>query len=408
MRTIRLFTAAFICYTSIVVAQTWEQLPDFPGTPRDDAASFMIGDHIYVGTGMEVGWGLTNDWWRFDTQTETWEQVASLPASPRQYCSGFSSVDMGYLFGGLDADGALNELWAYDPDLDQWMERAPLPAEPRYACVSMGSAVFGMIATGMFDNGAATNEAWRYIYNGDSWSTMASVPGPPRHRASGFNSTWGFTITGGADSDFIALDDSWHYQLPLETGEWQEYMLLPAPRYGHRGFGWGGTLSVSGGDIVMGGASATTTFHNDVWQKVSDEWVDLPAFPPGPRRGGVIAGKTTIEPVVKTIYFGLGLQPEGGDFIRMNDWWKLTYPLSIDERDVATITVFPNPAQDRITVHDINSKAGFIVLDVLGRSLNMGTIVNGTIDVGSLSAGRYTLLLMNEGTTLRSSFIKLP
>jgi N-acetylneuraminic acid mutarotase len=41
-------------------AEVWQQLPDFPGTARDDAAAFSIDNKIYVGTGMEVGWGLTN------------------------------------------------------------------------------------------------------------------------------------------------------------------------------------------------------------------------------------------------------------------------------------------------------------------------------------------------------------
>ena len=44
---------------TVVSAQTWQQLPDFPCTARDDAASFSIGNKIYVGTGMEVGWGFT-------------------------------------------------------------------------------------------------------------------------------------------------------------------------------------------------------------------------------------------------------------------------------------------------------------------------------------------------------------
>ncbi|MBS1938633.1 MAG: hypothetical protein JSS84_12580, partial [Bacteroidetes bacterium] len=81
-------------------AQTWQQLPDFPGTARDDAASFTIGSKIYVGTGMEVGWGLTNDWWCFDAATDTWSAIASMPASQRQYCAAFTVNDTGYVFGG--------------------------------------------------------------------------------------------------------------------------------------------------------------------------------------------------------------------------------------------------------------------------------------------------------------------
>jgi N-acetylneuraminic acid mutarotase len=71
-------------------AQTWTQLPDFPGTARDDAATFTINDKIYVGTGMEVGWGLTTDWWCFDRATASWTAIAPLPAAPRQYCTGFN------------------------------------------------------------------------------------------------------------------------------------------------------------------------------------------------------------------------------------------------------------------------------------------------------------------------------
>src|SRR5262245_53893716 len=88
-----------------LVAQTWTQLPDFPGTERDDATSFTLNGKIYVGTGMEVGWGLTNDWWCFDTSTETWTPIAALPATPRQYCTGFTVADTGYVFGGIDGNG---------------------------------------------------------------------------------------------------------------------------------------------------------------------------------------------------------------------------------------------------------------------------------------------------------------
>src|SRR5436189_985307 len=79
-------------------AQTWTQLPDFPGTARDDAASFSIGGKVYVGTGMDVGFSLTNDWYAFDTWTETWDVTSPLPGTSRQYCSGFSINDFGYLF----------------------------------------------------------------------------------------------------------------------------------------------------------------------------------------------------------------------------------------------------------------------------------------------------------------------
>src|SRR5262245_60920502 len=47
-----------------VSAQFWQQLPDFPGTARDDGAAFSPNGQFCLGTGMEVGWALTSDWWR--------------------------------------------------------------------------------------------------------------------------------------------------------------------------------------------------------------------------------------------------------------------------------------------------------------------------------------------------------
>jgi hypothetical protein len=38
-----------------VQSQTWTQLLDFPGSARDDAAGFIIGNTFYVGTGLDGG-----------------------------------------------------------------------------------------------------------------------------------------------------------------------------------------------------------------------------------------------------------------------------------------------------------------------------------------------------------------
>src|SRR5262245_31139986 len=154
------FIAPLLLYAGALPAQIWTQLPDFPGTARDDAASFTIGSKIYVGTGMEVGWGLTNDWWCFDTQTDSWTSIAALPSTPRQYAAAFTVADTGYVFGGVDANGALNELWAYRPDQNAWEQRSSMPAEARYACVAVEGWSYGIVATGMLASGSPTSEAW--------------------------------------------------------------------------------------------------------------------------------------------------------------------------------------------------------------------------------------------------------
>ncbi len=386
-----------ILIPSIDFAQTWQQLPSFPGTPRDDAASFSIDNYIYVGTGMEVGWGLTSDWYRFNMTTDTWEPIASLPASPRQYCAGFTVEGIGYLFGGIDANGALNELWSYDPAEDQWTQKASLPAEARSACATSEGFGYGIVATGMLSSGTATNEAWKYHPQTDSWEQMADVPGPARHRAAGYLANGGMTISGGADQDFNALSDVWTYPVFFEIGEWIEQQAMPGPRYGHRGGSNG---------AVIGGASEQLVFHDDVWWSMGLDWITMPAFPGGERRGGIAHGSEAA--ITSYMYFGLGLQPENGDFARRNDWWRMTYTTSIAQIGATEINVHPNPTNDLINVVNIPPNSHYMIHAAVGDRIAQGTIGNGSIDVSTLAAGRYTLLLVNEGTTLRSSFIKLP
>ena len=375
-------------------AQQWVQLPDFPGTARDDAASLSINGIIYVGTGMEVGWGLTNDWYAFDTATETWSVIAPFPATPRQYCSAFDLLGKGYLFGGVDANGALNELWCYDPVLDEWTEKAPLPGEGRYACAASGNWNIGQIATGMLASGVPTNEHWHYNADLDLWVPSQPVPGPARHRAAAF-STNAFVIAGGADANGNALSDVWHYEIIFPTGDWVAGPDLPEPRIGAKG--------VTPHSMIVGGASDGSTFHDDVWLLSNGSWITLPPFSGGTRRGGA-SGATS--GVGGRAYFGTGL---GGDLQRQRDWWYLQPQTGIYEQLEVTLLITPNPASQELRLtRGPSISSPFRIVDDLGRSVLTGTTADGlAIDISSLAAGQYVLQVINGGA-IRAPFIKLP
>ncbi len=394
-------TILFLTCAQLLQAQSWQQLPSFSGTPRDDAASFTLGDHIYVGTGMEVGFGLTNDWWRFDMVSETWEEAPALPASPRQYCTTFTILDTAYVFGGLNGGGALNELWSFTP-ANGWVQKASLPAEARYACVGQEGLLSGVIATGMLGSGVPTNEAWKYWPGTDSWEQLTDVPGPARHRAASTPDGGGIMICGGADADFMALDDCWSYPLWFEVGEWFPAATLPGARYGHRGAGY---------SVVIGGASDTFVMHDDIWNLSTQGPLQLPAFAGGPRRGGIAYGTSTNAPITVSIYFGLGIGPEAGDFVRYNDWWKLTYPVGIAEHSTANFNVFPNPTNDRIVLQlsDQWNNASVTIHDALGREIvQLPLPADRVIELNDLAPGRYEVIIhSNDQRTLRAPLIKL-
>lgn len=322
--------------------QTWNQLTDFPGSPRDDAAAFTLDGKIYVGTGYAVGWVLMNDWFCYDPATETWTSIASLPADPRQYCTTFTIADTGYVFGGLGPNGALDELWAYHPGTDQWEQKASLPAEARYACVGIGMMWNdALIATGMLSSGLPTNEAWKYDSQIDSWTATGDVPGPPRHRAACVQgSGGGMLLLGGADSMYVGMRDVWEYPSAFETGTWFERDSIPEPR-------WGADGSGSSVLVLACGATEQSVFHNDVWGGY-DLTDPLPSFPDGVRRGGVAAGISGPQNWAQTFYYGLGLD---GDIMRRNDWWRLDITVGIEEKDpINSIQLYPVPTSDQLTI----------------------------------------------------------
>jgi N-acetylneuraminic acid mutarotase len=382
-------------------AQSWQQLPDFPGTARDDAAAFSIGNKIYVGTGMEVGWSLTNDWWCYDTQAGSWSTIAAMPATPRQYCVAFTVNDTGYVFGGVDANGALSELWAYYPETGLWAQKASMPAEARYACAAIEAWNYGIVATGMLASGMPTKEAWKYFPATDSWEAMTPVPGPSRHRAVAIQGGGGMLIAGGADSTGTALSDAWSYPVWFETGQYYAQPDLPAPRYEMKG----GSQYVM---ALVGGADSDTTFHADAWNGSTGNWSTLPSFPGGPRRGGVGAGIAAANNWDNTFFFGLGLDQ---GLTRHNDWWRLDYPVGITEQVSTRITLFPNPAQSalHITWPSEWPNAEVRIVDALGRTVEQQRVNTGSsMDVSGLAPGRYVVAVRHGAVQLHGLLTKLP
>lgn len=370
-------------------------MADFPGTARDDAAVFHSYDKIYVGTGMEVGWGLTNDWYAYSMATEEWEPVAPLPAGPRQYCSGFKLGDeRGYLFGGLDDNGPLSELWRYDPLTDTWTQRASLPAAGRYAASVITTWDHAYVCGGMLANGEPTNEVWRYDHASNTWSPRAPMPGPPRHRAAVVDNV----VAGGADADFNALGDVHAYNFLADT--WTPSPDLPEPRFG----------AASAEHMLLCGASALDEFHNTVFSRdwITGEWNSwpIPPFPGGPRKGGVASTQGYLMDI-GILFYGLGIN--GQD--RYKDWWMLVYGTGVAETTAQQLRVYPNPASANLHLLLPDHWPGVVyrILDTTGREVMAGHYVaGGGIGIESLAPGRYAIDLEQDGDRLRASFIKLP
>lgn len=392
----RITLLAGCAFCSLAACGQWEQLPDFPGTPRDDAAYFTISQGglglTYVGTGMEVGWGLTNDWWRFDGWL--WQQVASLPATPRQYCVAAGVDGKGYVFGGIDVSGALNELWRYDPVEDSWEQMPSLPAEARYAAVALHNGSGGLIiAYGMLASGSPTRETWRFDTQNNTWEALADAPAPARHRAA--YDPYHRDVFGGMDITGSVLDDAWSLWNDWPTPQWIAYPSMPGPRFGARAaFG-----------VVIGGASSWAEIHDNVWALDNSGWTEWPPFPGGARRGGAIGTYCCLG---GGIFFGLGLD---GSMTRRQDWWTMEVFNNINEHPDDALSIRPNPATDEVhcTWPGNAPSVPYALLDAAGRIQFSGlALTNKPIDLSALEAGTYVLRVNLGGRSHCGTIIKLP
>ena len=370
----RRFSPILLITTCSAIGQQWEDLTDFPGTARDDAAAFSISERAYFGTGMEVGWGLTNDWWKYDFTTpgQYMTPVPSLPATPRQYCSTFQEVGAGYLFGGLDANGPLNEMWQFSEGPNSWTQRASLPGAGRYACATFNTWNLLYVVGGMLAGGIPTNECWSYDRNTDLWTEVAPFPGIARHRASSFSSSVSGYVVGGADSAFNALSDAWRYD--QVSDQWLPIAPLPEARYG--------ADAISPEQTLVGGVSNDSTFHANAFQYdwTLDSWTDLGDVLPHGIRGGAICHTGG---GYDFIVYGLGID---STLTRRQELYHTGYVFGITENGAGSIDLVPNPGVDRFSVLGLRPDAVVVTIsDAQGRLLM--TTSETTVDASSLMSG---------------------
>ena len=54
-------------------------LAPFPGVERDDAVGFILGEDVYVGSGLSPWWASQGDFYRMNGSNGQWESVAPMP-----------------------------------------------------------------------------------------------------------------------------------------------------------------------------------------------------------------------------------------------------------------------------------------------------------------------------------------
>lgn len=379
----------------ICFSQIWEQFSSFPGTQRDDATYFKIGSKHYIGTGREVGFGCTRDFYFFDESSLSWGNLSPLPiGKERQYASSISYNGNGYLFGGIDCSGNyLNDFWKYEPSTDIWSQSISLPSSGRTGSVHFILQDTLYVVGGRNDSGIL-NEVWAFNFNTQTWTQKNMLPSNGIWRGISFQFQNNAYIGLGKNNLNNQTDlNSTILKYDATTDVWQ---IVPNLNLGKRSYvGFTQTDSLL---FLFGGVDSTGQIQSSVERiNLSDFSIDqLTNFSSIPRKGGVLFL------VNNDLYYSTGVSTD----TRFNETWRLSQVTLENELNNEEVTIFPNPASEQIFISMIpnlllgsnismkDSNGKFLFQKLIDTNFQVIDIVNFQDGVYFLEIGNYSYTIV--------------
>jgi N-acetylneuraminic acid mutarotase len=144
---------SFVMWSYDPVTDTWARKADLPSAGRWEATGFSINSLAYIvgGTSCYCDAQFRSDVWQYDATNDRWQQLRNFPGTPRSKATSFAINGTAYLVGGLTdtyVNGAamIGDAWKYDPPSDTWTRLEDFPGERRFGAVAFiinGKAYFG-------------------------------------------------------------------------------------------------------------------------------------------------------------------------------------------------------------------------------------------------------------------------
>lgn len=280
-------------------------------SPREGAASFVIGNKGYMGTGSGTSSYQCKDFWEFDPLTNIWTQKANFAGTARKNAVGFSIGTKGYIGTGRDSTFAFTkDFWEYDPASNSWVQKSIFPGKGRQNAVGFTINNLGYIGTGdTAQNGSPyLKDFWEYNPVTNGWVQKIDFPGTGRYGAAGFSiGSKGYVGTGSTASTTY-VTDFWEYN--PATGLWtQKAAFAGTARCLSVSFNIGSKGYIGTGINV----NFPGSFLNDFWEydPASDTWSQKSNF------GGIARYRATGFSIGTKGYIGTGIR-----YYSENDFWE--------------------------------------------------------------------------------------
>ncbi len=384
----RLLYFCLIIYLPHASAQ-WIQVEDFGGLERDDLVAFTCNERAFAGSGMQVGYQVTNDFYEYKADINQWQSIANLPGISRQYAFSFSFNNAGTVFAGIDQAGNdLKDGYSYHPQNNNWTTASPYPGNGSRGCASSTFANLGYAGLGRSSGNIMHNDWWQYSLTSNTWIQKNSFPGTARNLSACFESNGFIYIAGGIDANDLALNDVWQYN-PLND-EW-----LPVSAVLSTAVGNAAHCKVKQSGVLVGGYDGQNLYANNAIQfdAFNNAWMTIPPIPVNEAVKGAKAFS-----INNILYVTCGIT---ADNTRLRSTWKFDMINAVESTTVdgQMCNIFPNPAKEKFSImfpeNKIDLYTKYEICDFNGSIVKSSCINKGdqniTIETNELTAGFYLI-----------------
>lgn len=194
----------------------WIKGSSFEGRPRGGAVSFVIGDHVYVGTGYD-GKDALNTFYKYSLQ-EGWSKIADFPGTPRREAVAFTANGKGYVGTGVDkVDNRLADFYEYTPESNTWTKVAnDFTGGARQDAVAFSINNIGYVGTGYgFQEGEDRNRLKDfYKFENGEWTKIAFDGEKTRSATTFVINNKAYVVSGENSLKYV-----WEYDPSKVTGD---------------------------------------------------------------------------------------------------------------------------------------------------------------------------------------------
>lgn len=295
-----------VTYSGLIELRSqWKRLSDFPGLPRSDVATFVLGNKAYAGTGASGG-ELLEDMWEFDAESNVWTQKNNFPRATTEVV-GLALSGTGYMADFEIYGYPRCPVYAYNPVSDGWEKKSSLPInyyDGKGAGFTLGETLY------LLDN----TFTYRYNPSSDHWSLIAYINNYLFQRGVAFSD--GHYGYFGIGMEKGTANATMWYRFNQEMNKWEARTPFPGePRNSAVAF-----FLPNGQGYVGLGLSSTGQYLKDFWEydPTNDSWKRLSDFP---GEGRASAGAFTL--------FEQGYILAGNNGTDLKDFWIFN-PAALD------------------------------------------------------------------------------